>query len=75
MIYFFYRYKLEKSFLKDCHSSLMQTDIIGVVHDISNIWTREKLDNKIIKLLEKYQQKPSFLILNKVENDYLIMSH
>lgn len=66
---FFRRYNLERSFLKDCDSSVQETDLIGVVHDASNKWTREKLDIKIISLLERNVKKPSFLILNKVIND------
>lgn len=43
-----------------------EADIIGVVHDVTNVWTRERLDIKALKLLELQQSKPSFLILNKV---------
>lgn len=60
------RYNLEKSFLKDC-KKLNEADIIGVIHDASNIWTQCKLDIKIIRLLEDFKNKPSFLVLNKVD--------
>ncbi|EFA08204.1 GTPase Era, mitochondrial-like Protein [Tribolium castaneum] len=61
------KFSLEKSFLKDSKSSLREADIIGVIHDASNIWTREKLDIKVIRLLEDNKTKPSFLVLNKVD--------
>jgi GTP-binding protein Era len=61
------KFNLEKSFLKDSKSSLRQADIIGVIHDASNVWTREKLDIKVIRLLEENKDKPSFLVFNKVD--------
>ncbi|KAJ8975953.1 hypothetical protein NQ317_011921 [Molorchus minor] len=61
------RYNLEKTFIRDCKNVLKQTDVIGVIHDVTNIWTREKLDIKIIKLLDMHKDKPSFLIFNKVD--------
>ncbi|KAJ8943516.1 hypothetical protein NQ318_023026 [Aromia moschata] len=61
------RYNLEKSFIKDSKSMLHQVDVIGVIHDVTNIWTRERLDIKIIKLLEMHKKKSSFLIFNKVD--------
>lgn len=53
--------------------SLNEANVIGVIHDISNIYTRERLDIKIIRLLEQYKQKSSFLVLNKV--NYIIYIH
>ncbi|KAK4874515.1 hypothetical protein RN001_013875 [Aquatica leii] len=61
------RHHLEKSFIKDSESSLCECDVIGVIQDVSNAWTRDKLDIKIIKLLEKHHTKSSFLVLNKVD--------
>lgn len=60
------KFNLEKTFFRDCEKSLMLTDLIGVVHDVGDHWTRDMLDLKIIRLLERYKKKPSFLILNKV---------
>ncbi|KAF5269607.1 hypothetical protein FQR65_LT05946 [Abscondita terminalis] len=61
------RHHLEKSFVKDSVSSLNECDVIGVIQDVSNAWTRDKLDIKIINLLEKHPTKSSFLVLNKVD--------
>lgn len=63
-----FRYNLEKSFIRDTRSTLLEADIIGVIHDVSNTYTRESLDTKVINLLEHKQKKPSFLVLNKVNN-------
>lgn len=62
-----YRYNLEKSFLKDSKACLNESDLIGVIHDVSNKWTRDRLDIKVISLLEKYKDKPSILIFNKID--------
>ncbi|XP_030763186.1 GTPase Era, mitochondrial [Sitophilus oryzae] len=61
------RYNLENSFKRDTKKALKDADMIGVIHDVSNISRRERLDLKIIKLLEFHKEKPSFLIFNKVD--------
>ncbi|KAF5293759.1 hypothetical protein FQA39_LY03244 [Lamprigera yunnana] len=61
------RYKLENSFRRDSEICLKASDVIGVIHDVSETWTRDKLDIKIINLLEKHKTKQSFLVLNKVD--------
>ncbi|KAJ3644549.1 hypothetical protein Zmor_022274 [Zophobas morio] len=63
----FKKFNLEKSFMKDSKSSLQEADIIGVIHDASNVWTRHKLDLKVIRLLEDHKNKSSFLVFNKVD--------
>jgi hypothetical protein len=45
---------------------MLEADVIGVVHDVSNTWTRDRLDPKVLRLLYLYPMKDSFLILNKV---------
>jgi len=45
---------------------MLEADVIGVVHDVSNTWTRDRLDPKVLRLLYLYPKKNSFLILNKV---------
>ncbi|RZC32905.1 GTPase Era, mitochondrial [Asbolus verrucosus] len=61
------KYNLEKTFLRDSKSSLHDADVVGVIHDASNVWTRDKLDIKVIRLLENHKSKPSFLVFNKVD--------
>lgn len=41
--------------------------MIGVIHDTSNSYTRDRLDIKIIHILEQNKDIPSFLILNKID--------
>lgn len=43
-----------------------EADIIGVIHDVSNRYTRHYLDPKVLRLLHLYPDKDSFLVLNKV---------
>ncbi|KAL1497713.1 hypothetical protein ABEB36_008625 [Hypothenemus hampei] len=62
-----HKYKLGNTFLQDPKNGLNDADIIGVVHDVSNNYTRERLDIKIIHILEYHNHKPSFLILNKID--------
>lgn len=40
---------------------------MGVLHDVSNHWTRGSLPQVILDLLEEYQNVQSFLILNKID--------
>lgn len=60
------KYKLEKSFTLGFKGYLTEADVIGVVHDVSNVHLRDYLDIKLIRLLEEAKDKPSFLVLNKV---------
>lgn len=41
--------------------------MIGVLHDVSNRFTRGAIDPIIIELLKQYQHIPSILILNKID--------
>lgn len=52
--------------LKACLKSLRCADVIGVVHDIANQWTRDSLHPDVIRMLQGTEDIPSFLILNKV---------
>ncbi|XKL67415.1 hypothetical protein PGB90_002906 [Kerria lacca] len=61
------KHHLERSFLTDSEEAIKESDLIGVLHDVSNKYTMYKLDPKVLRLLYLYQNKPSFLILNKVD--------
>lgn len=65
-ISFIRRFRLEHSCLVDTENAMQEADVIGVLHDVSNQYTKFKLDPKILRLLYHYSQKHSFLILNKV---------
>ena len=43
-----------------CHS-------VVVIVDVSNKWTREKLDPTILHVLRSFPHIPAVLVLNKVE--------
>lgn len=60
------RYNLEKSFTLGFKRYLAEADVIGVIHDVGNVYLRDRLDIKLIRLLEEAKNKPSFLVLNKV---------
>ncbi|KAF7265660.1 hypothetical protein GWI33_020744 [Rhynchophorus ferrugineus] len=61
------KFHLNRAFKRDAKRALKNADIIGVIHDVSNIHTKEKLDIKILNLLQYHKDKPSFLIFNKVD--------
>jgi len=65
-----HRYNLERTFANDSVNSIEEADIIGVIHDVSNRYTRNHLDPKVLRLLHLYPNKDSFLVLNKV-SEYL----
>ena len=60
------RHRLENSFLTDSEEAVKEADIVGVIHDVSNIFTRDRLSSKVLRLLHQYSRKRTFLILNKV---------
>lgn len=49
-----------------CEKSLRCADVVGVVHDVSNKWTKERIHQDVINMLCTVKNSPSFLILNKV---------
>lgn len=61
------KFKLDEKFVSSCRHSIQNSDIIGVVQDVSNHWTRNALNPLIRNLLEEFRQTPSFLILNKID--------
>ncbi|XP_034824529.1 GTPase Era, mitochondrial-like [Maniola hyperantus] len=61
------KYNLPDSMLAACEKSLRCADVVGVVHDVSNKWTKDNLHSDVINMLEMIKHIPSFLILNKVD--------
>ncbi|XP_065582375.1 GTPase Era, mitochondrial-like [Artemia franciscana] len=61
------RHKLEKSLLVDPENSLIDSNLLLYVHDVSCKRTRWKIDPKVLKLLYKYQEKEAVLVLNKID--------
>ncbi|KYN03169.1 PREDICTED: GTPase Era, mitochondrial [Cyphomyrmex costatus] len=63
------KFKLADSFKTDQKASLNMADIIGIVQDADNIYTRHKIDSNILEILtENIRNKiPIILIINKVD--------
>ncbi|KAL6426985.1 hypothetical protein ACFW04_009290 [Cataglyphis niger] len=65
----FIRYKLANTFRNDPKVSLATADIVGIVQDAQNIYTRDKINPNILKLLTEniINKIPIILIFNKVD--------
>ncbi|XP_049866542.1 GTPase Era, mitochondrial [Pectinophora gossypiella] len=61
------KYKLPDSMLAACHKSLRCADVIGVLHDVSNRYTKDSLHQNVVTMLNLAEGIPSFLVLNKVD--------
>ena len=51
----------------DPHSSLWESDLVMVVHDVSDEYARDRIDSEILKCLFAHPDKESILILNKID--------
>jgi GTPase Era involved in 16S rRNA processing len=61
------KHKLDEKFVSSCRHSIQHSSLIGVLHDVSNHWTRGSLHPIILDLLREYNKIPSVLILNKID--------
>ncbi|KAK7861931.1 hypothetical protein R5R35_009392 [Gryllus longicercus] len=61
------RHRLERAFISNPEEAMLEADVIGVVHDVSNKWTAKHLDHRTLRLLELHSDKNSILILNKID--------
>lgn len=61
------KYDLGDSFLRECNDSITNSDMIAVIHDISNSYTRNVLHPTVLETLIAHQTIPSILILNKID--------
>ena len=61
------RFKLEESLLSGPTKACRKADAIFVVHDVSNRFTREALDKRVLRLLCLFGNVPSVLVLNKMD--------
>lgn len=61
------KYNISKSFTSSCRYSIQNADIIAVIQDISNSYTRNMLHASVLSTLNDYKHLPSFLILNKID--------
>uniref|UniRef100_A0A182W2F3 GTPase Era, mitochondrial n=1 Tax=Anopheles minimus TaxID=112268 RepID=A0A182W2F3_9DIPT len=61
------KHQLDTHFVSACRHAIQHSSLIGVVHDVSNSWTRHALNPVLLSVLEEYTHIPSFLILNKID--------
>lgn len=61
------KHKLDEKFVTSCRHSIQNSNLVGVLHDVSNHWTRGQLHPTILDLLKEFHSIPSFLILNKID--------
>lgn len=61
------KHKLDNLFVTSSTKSIQQADLIAVLHDVSNSYTRNVLDATIVETLQKFEHVPSILVLNKID--------
>ncbi|XP_056602003.1 GTPase Era, mitochondrial [Triplophysa dalaica] len=61
------RHQLEDSLLVDPFESLEKADLVVVLVDVSDKWTRNKLHLEVLKCLALNPDVPAILVLNKVD--------
>lgn len=61
------KHHLEKTFVNSCQQSIQNANVIAVVHDVSNHWTRGSISPIVLNILNQYKNIPSFLVLNKID--------
>ncbi|KAM9272456.1 GTPase Era, mitochondrial [Morus bassanus] len=61
------RHKLEEAMLRDPWDSMRHADLVLVLVDVSDHWTRNCLSKEVLKCLSRFPQIPSVLVLNKVD--------
>lgn len=61
------KYNLGNKFVREANISLESADLIAVVHDVSNSYTRNVLHPTVLETLIRHQTIPSILILNKID--------
>ncbi|XP_028839627.1 GTPase Era, mitochondrial [Denticeps clupeoides] len=61
------RHHLEKSLLVDPSDSVQEADLVVVLVDVSEKWSRGQLDFEVLKCLARHPHIPAVLVLNKVD--------
>uniref|UniRef100_A0A8C0ET05 GTPase Era, mitochondrial n=1 Tax=Bubo bubo TaxID=30461 RepID=A0A8C0ET05_BUBBB len=62
-----FRHKLDEAMLTDPWDSVKHADLVLVLVDVSDHWTRNSLSSELLKCLSQFPQIPSVLVLNKVD--------
>lgn len=58
---------MEQSFKSAYRHAIQHANLIAVIHDASNTWTRKQLHPTVIESLKNYPHLPSILVLNKID--------
>lgn len=61
------KYNLSDKFIRACHNSIENADLIAVIHDVSNSYTRNVLHPTVLEALITNKTVPSILIMNKID--------
>nr|XP_019595104.1 PREDICTED: GTPase Era, mitochondrial [Rhinolophus sinicus] len=61
------RHHLELSLLEDPWKSMESADLVVVLVDVSDKWTRSQLSPQVLQCLTQFSQVPSVLVMNKVD--------
>ncbi|NXN32480.1 ERAL1 GTPase, partial [Nycticryphes semicollaris] len=61
------RHKLDEAMLTDPWESMKHADLVLVLVDVSDHWTRNSLSKEVLKCLSEFPEIPSVLVLNKVD--------
>lgn len=61
------KHQLESTFKTSSNYSVKNADLIAVIHDVSNSYTRDKLNPMVLDTLDRYSKIPSILVLNKID--------
>ncbi|XP_059525325.1 GTPase Era, mitochondrial isoform X1 [Myotis daubentonii] len=61
------RHNLDLSLLEDPWKSMESADLVIVLVDVSDKWTRNQLSPQVLQCLTQFSQVPSILVMNKVD--------
>ncbi|KAL3313110.1 Era Like 12S Mitochondrial RRNA Chaperone 1 [Cichlidogyrus casuarinus] len=61
------RQNLEKSFIRDPHVGIFESDLLLIVLDSAHPYSKDGLSPQTVKLLHYFKDKESILVLNKVD--------
>ncbi|XP_069730271.1 GTPase Era, mitochondrial isoform X1 [Phaenicophaeus curvirostris] len=61
------RHNLDAAMLTDPWDSMKHADLVLVLVDVSDHWTRDSLSQEVLKCLSQFPHIPSVLVLNKVD--------
>lgn len=61
-------YKLLKTFDEDIKNAITNADVIGIIQDVTNVYTRYKLEDFVLNYIKnKVKDIPLLMIFNKVD--------